>query len=154
MVTLIYIRAAWSASCGLKVMRSTIWANSCSQEKHIMSDVPPKSAEIRGVWLKRWLDVPWWGQCPHARPLSRLSELEWSQLQGMYFKRGRQCDPSWYGRWRYMVVRPVGVRHIFYKMLLHHFLRLGNSSDFSIPQTDFICQMKINCKCFIRLNFT
>ena len=25
--------------------------------------------------------------------------LEWSRLQGMYFKRGRWCVPSWYGRW-------------------------------------------------------
>ena len=30
------IRAALSASCGLKAMRRIIWANSCSREKHIM----------------------------------------------------------------------------------------------------------------------
>ena len=44
---------------------------------------------------------------------SRLSELEWSQLQAKYFKRGRRCVPSWYGRWRCLVVGPLGVRHLF-----------------------------------------
>ena len=33
----------------------------------------PESAEMRGAWLKRWLDVPWMGH-----PLSRLYELVWT----------------------------------------------------------------------------
>ena len=37
------IRTAWSASCGLKAIGRTIWANSCSREKHVMLDVQPKA---------------------------------------------------------------------------------------------------------------
>ena len=49
------------------------------------------------------------GRCPHARSVSWLSELEWSQLQGMHFKNESRCVPSWNGRWRYMVAGPLGI---------------------------------------------
>ena len=46
---------------------------------------------------------------------ARLSEREWSQFQTKYFKRGRWCVPSWYGRWH--VVRPLaGVRYPIRKL--------------------------------------
>ena len=76
----------------------------------------PKSPETRVHDLKDSY-MSMLGTVPHTRPLSWLSELEWPQLQARYFKKGRRCVPSWYGRWRYMMVGPLGVRYSIKKKL-------------------------------------